>query len=236
MPLFFQNIISPNTKLAIWQIEEDESFFLEKVSLQRSITHPHKRLQHLAGRYLLRYLFTDFPDEEIEIASTRKPFLPDEQYHFSISHCGNFAAAIVSKNERVGIDIELISDKVTKIAHKFLNDTEKTVVNSQLSIVNGEQASDKRQMSTSNNDEAVLITIDELQLTLFWCAKETVYKWWGRGEVDFKNHINLHNVEIAKQTFIAAFTKLAVPELLTINYYVFDNLCLTFTHNYFVSQ
>ncbi len=77
MPLYFQHIISPNTKLAIWQIEENESFFLQKVSLQRSITHPHKRLQHLAGRYLLRYLFADFPNEEIEIASTRKPVLPD---------------------------------------------------------------------------------------------------------------------------------------------------------------
>jgi phosphopantetheinyl transferase len=236
MPLFFQQIISLNTKLAVWQIEEDETFFLEKVSLQRSITHPHKRLQHLAGRYLLRYLFTDFPDEEIEIASTRKPFLPDEQYHFSISHCGNFAAAIVSKNERVGIDIELISDKVAKIAHKFLNDTEKTLVNSQWSIVNGAEASDKRQMARSNNAETALITIDQLQLTLFWCAKETVYKWWGRGEVDFKNHIYLHNVEIAERTFTAAFTKLAMPELLIINYHVFDNLCLTFTHNYFVSQ
>lgn len=226
MPLFFQHIISPNTKLAIWQIEEEESFFLEKVTLQRSITHPHKRLQHLAGRYLLRYLFADFPNDEIEIASTRKPFLPDEQYHFSISHCGNFAAAIVSKNERVGIDIELITDKVAKIAHKFLNEEEKILVNSQWSLVNS---------VLSSAVDYRLSTVD-LKLTLFWCAKETVYKWWGKGEVDFKKHIQLHTINVAEPTFKAAFTKLDEPQLLTINYQVFDNLCLTFTHNYFTSK
>ena len=47
-----------------------------------------KRLQHLAGRYLLYALFDDFPLEEIVIADTRKPFLENEKYHFSISHCG----------------------------------------------------------------------------------------------------------------------------------------------------
>ncbi|MDI9363971.1 MAG: 4'-phosphopantetheinyl transferase superfamily protein [Flavobacterium sp.] len=219
MPLFFQNIISPNTKLAIWQIEEDESFFLEKVTLQRNITHPHKRLQHLAGRYLLRYLFADFPNEEIEIAFTRKPFLPDEQYHFSISHCGNFAAAIVSKNERVGIDIELITDKVAKIAHKFLNDDEKILVNVVLPWIVDRQP----------------LTINQ-RLTLFWCAKETVYKWWGKGEVDFKQHIQLHAINVAEPTFKAAFTKLPELQLLTIHYQMFYNLCVTFTHNYFTSK
>lgn len=233
MPLFFQNIISPNTKLAIWQIDEDESFFLEKVTLQRSITHPHKRLQHLAGRYLLRYLFTDFPNEEIEIASTRKPFLPDEQYHFSISHCGNFAAAIVSKNERVGIDIELITDKVAKIAHKFLNEEEKILVNSQSSMVSNE---------IKNGGSVLPLTLDrrpsiiDQKLTLFWCAKETVYKWWGKGEVDFKNHIQLHSINVTEPTFKATFTKLTEPQLLTIHYQMFDNLCLTFTHNYFTRE
>lgn len=241
MPLFFQHIISPNTQLAIWQIEEDESFFLEKVSLQRSITHPHKRLQHLAGRYLLRFLFSDFPDEEIEIASTRKPFLPNEQYHFSISHCGNFAAAIVSKNERVGIDIELITDKVAKIAHKFLNDEEKSIVNSQRLIENHEMINVKREIpnNETNTFKALSFTSHFSQftvLTLFWCAKETVFKWWGKGEVDFKQHIQLNNVDASKPSFNAVFTKLSVPQLLTINYQVFDDLCITFTHNYFTSK
>jgi hypothetical protein len=57
MPLFYQQHINQSTRLAIWKIEESESFFAETVPLKRDITHPHKRLQHLAGRYLLRFLF-----------------------------------------------------------------------------------------------------------------------------------------------------------------------------------
>ncbi len=106
MPLFYQHNINESTRLGIWHIEEDEAFFLKRVPLKRDVSHPLKRLQHLAGRYLLTELFPDFPLDEILIADTRKPYLADEQYHFSISHCGTFAAAIVSTRHRVGIDVE----------------------------------------------------------------------------------------------------------------------------------
>ena len=96
MAIFYQHQINENTRLGIWKIEETESFFLQKVPIKKDVSHPHKRLQHLAGRYLLTCLFPDFPLEEVLIADTRKPFLPNEAYHFSISHCGDFAAAIAS--------------------------------------------------------------------------------------------------------------------------------------------
>src|SRR5215211_2954663 len=131
MPIFYQQDIDDSTKLAIWKIEEEEPFFLKSVPLQREITHPHKRLQHLAGRYLLKYLFPDFPTELIRIADTRKPFLEDEAYHFSISHCGDFAAVIVSSKCRVGIDVEIISGKVARIQHKFLSEEEIEILNRQ---------------------------------------------------------------------------------------------------------
>jgi phosphopantetheinyl transferase len=161
VPLFYQQDINLTTKLGVWKIEEPEAFFLHTVPLQREITHPHKRLQHLAGRYLLPFLFPDFPHAEIMIADTRKPFLPDEQYHFSISHCGNYAAAIVSSTERVGIDIEMITPRVEKIKHKFLHVDELVFVHS--------------------HDLSQQIPL----LTLLWSAKEAMFKWWGNGDVDF---------------------------------------------------
>src|SRR5699024_2654722 len=108
MPLFFLNELDADTRLAVWKIEEEELFFTEKVPLQRQITHPHKRLQHLAARYLLQHLFPHFPISLIQVADTRKPYLEDEAFHFSISHCGDFAAVIVSRAKRVGVDIELV--------------------------------------------------------------------------------------------------------------------------------
>src|SRR5688572_24596109 len=159
MPLFFQQDIDIHTKLAIWKIEEDEDFF--QVPLQRQITHPHKRLQHLAGRYLLKYLFPDFPISLIQVADTRKPFLENEDYHFSISHCGDFAAVIVSNENRVGIDIEMISSKASRIAHKFISDEERFYF-----------------LQTSFSTEQLA--------TLVWSCKEAVFKWYGLGKVDFR--------------------------------------------------
>jgi phosphopantetheinyl transferase len=206
MPLFYQQNINDTTRLAIWKIEETEDFFSGTVPLQREITHPHKRLQHLAARYLLRFLFPAFPYDEIMIASTRKPFLPDEQFHFSISHCGDYAAAIVSSTDRVGIDIEIPTDKVLKIAHKFLSEEEITNFNIQ--------------HPTSNIQHP---TSSIQQLTLLWSAKEAIYKWWGNGEVDFREMMRLESFEMQSAgSFNGWFQETA----LQINYEMFDRLCL----------
>ena len=69
MPLIHSQQLNNNTKIGVWHITETEDFFFEKYSLQRNITHPHKRLQHFAGRHLLSILFPYFPTEAIKIAA-----------------------------------------------------------------------------------------------------------------------------------------------------------------------
>src|SRR5215213_1796475 len=128
MPIFYQQDIDEDTRLGIWKIEEDENFFLKSVVPQRNVSHPHKKLQHLAGRYLLKFLFPDFPLSLILVADTKKPYLENEAYHFSISHCGDFAAALVSKTKRVGIDIEIPTEKIIRIAYKFLHPSEQLII------------------------------------------------------------------------------------------------------------
>ena len=203
MPLFYQQDINETTRLAVWKLEEAEDFFLAFVPLQRNITHPHKRLQHLAGRYLLPYLFSDFPHDEIEIADTSKPFLRDEQYHFSISHCGDYAAAIVSSTLRVGIDIEMITPRVDKIKHKFLHPDE-------LSFVN-----------TKPSDQQIKL------LTLLWSVKEAMFKWWGRGEVDFSEALRFMPFDLQQSGRIeASFRKELFVQDLQLTYELFDAMSL----------
>ncbi|MFY7900970.1 MAG: 4'-phosphopantetheinyl transferase family protein [Chitinophagaceae bacterium] len=214
MPLYYHQTINTSTQLAIWKIEESESFFLEKVPLQSTITHPHKRLQHLAGRYLLQYLFPDFPIHAIQIADTRKPFLHNEQYHFSISHCGNYAAAIVSSHQRVGVDIELERPVIAKIAYKFLHDTEQQML----------------QPNSSNY---------YTHLTILWSAKEAIFKWWGNGEVDFSEMMHIQPFEPSnKGLLLGSFIKNNVATNFTLEYQLFNDLCLVWlatdaalTHN-----
>jgi len=208
MPLFYQHNINEQTKLGIWKIEEPEIFFLNAVPLKREITHPHKRLQHLAGRYLLKLLFPDFPYEEIVIADTKKPYLPYEQYHFSISHCGNYAAAIVSKEQRVGIDIEIPTERLLRISGKFLNEKE------------------REQFSVSGYQFPVTACNLEL-LTVLWGAKEAIFKWWGWGSVDFSEHILLQPFEFEKTGYIdASFVRSQETFSLELQYKRFDQLCL----------
>lgn len=209
MALFYQHNINDNTRTGIWRIEEPEPYFLEKVPVKRDVSHPYKRLQHLAGRYLLPTLFDDFPMKEILVADTRKPYLENEKYHFSISHCGNFAAALVSDKSRVGVDIELVTPRILTITHKFLNDSEKAFL-----------------------QEWELLSKVHLELTtVLWSAKEAVYKWHSTGPLDFKKHMRLNGPIIfeANEWIELPFLFTKEEELpLTIMARVFDPLVMAY--------
>jgi phosphopantetheinyl transferase len=146
----------------------------------------------------LQELFPFFPYHLIEIADTKKPFLPGEEYHFSISHCGDYAAVIVSRHQRVGIDIELVRGKIGLIKHKFLNEEELIM-----------------HPDADNN-----------LLTLFWSAKEAVFKWYGKGQVDFKKHIHLNHSNYLNDVIISGEFLKEKKVTLNINYKFFEKMCL----------
>ena len=202
MPLVYQQNINAVTKIAVWHITEHEDFFLKEVPLQREIRHWHKRLQHLAGRLLLKEMYPDFPIELIRIADTKKPFLENEPFHFSISHCGDYAAAMVSKSYRVGVDVELLNEKIEQIQHKFIYEEELKKLNAQCPM------------------PAIQC------LTLCWSVKESVFKWWSKGAVDFKDDIIIQSItgEAEQGTVHCLFKK---EFKLAVHYLFFNNNFLT---------
>lgn len=164
MPLLLKKE-EPEFKLGIWKIDEQMSFFAGQIPFQSVAAHESRQLQQLATRYVLYILQHDFPFTAIEINASGKPYLQDCRLQFNLSHTSLLAAAIVSDRISVGIDVEKISPRVLKIQHKFINE-----------------------------DEAVGLvgkTIDEQIsiLTKYWTIKEAVYKWWGKGSVDFAGDI-----------------------------------------------
>ena len=206
MPMVYQQNINPSTKLGVWHIAEPEGFFINEVPLQRDITHPHKRLQHLAGRFLLKELYPDFPYDLIKIADTRKPFLENEVYHFSISHCDEYAAVMVSKVCRVGVDVEKVSPKVEKVKHKFLSLHEQQLI---------------EQLAAGT-------TLYTAILTATWGIKESLYKWYGDGEVDFIEHLHIENI-VLNDNVGAARCKIVKhrPVYLTVHFLYFNNNCIS---------
>ena len=210
MPVFYQQTIDRHTKIGIWKIEETEQFFLDTVPLQNEITHPHKRMQHLAGRYLLRYLFPDFPYDLIRIADTRKPFLLNDVYHFSISHCGDFAAAIVSAQKRVGVDVEIFSEKIERVRQKFVNKIEENTI---------------AHFAPDNHLNKYL--------TLMWSCKESIFKWYGSGQVDFRKHMQMQAIhfderrEVILSDFLFSKER---PKLLKLRSVFLDKFVLSWIH------
>ena len=202
MPLFYQQNINETTRLAIWDLQEEASFF----GGYTEIVHPQKRLQHLGGRYLLSFLFPNFDKAAIAIAASKKPFLPDGSFQFSISHCTQFAAALLSSTHRVGIDIEIITERVHRIRHKFLHASE-------------------HEMLEKNASEILTLSA---QLTIIWSAKEAIFKWWGIGNIDFSEQMMLDQMPVAQDGMLPAkfIEKNGTEHSFRLHYKVLDTICL----------
>jgi phosphopantetheinyl transferase len=202
--LLYQHRINSHTEMAVWKIEEPEAFFTEQISIQVTPSHPAKRLQHLAGRLLLKKLQTDFPLESIQSQPGQKPFLLDHTYHFSISHSDKIAAAIISQTQPVGIDVEMITDKALRVAHKFLREEEVQLV------------------GKDSKEDA----------TLLWSIKETVFKWYGLGSVDFREDIQVKKLSINQHENIAECFFLKTNDLLNVKFLRIENVVVSWIDAY----
>jgi phosphopantetheinyl transferase len=88
-----------------------------------------------------------------------KPYPVDNLSEISITHDRGIVGLIKSSNP-CGIDIQEITPKVIRIKHKFINE--------------------KDFYSTSEKEK---------DLTVLWCAKETLFKINGNPNIFFKEHI-----------------------------------------------
>ena len=159
-------------RLGLWKITESVDFFSEFISYRSSASNIGVQLQQMASRMLLNELIPGFSFDDIVINESGKPEFPQQHIHFSISHTKGYAAAIISKNSPVGIDIELISDRVLNVERKFLGEVE------------------LRLLPPVDDHQRVTYA------TLCWSIKEAVYKCWGKGGVDFIEHINIIDLPV----------------------------------------
>ncbi|MCF6183753.1 MAG: 4'-phosphopantetheinyl transferase superfamily protein [Bacteroidales bacterium] len=127
------------------------------------IKNEKRKKEWLATRILLKEITGKYT--EIKYNTSGKPYLKRGKY-ISITHTGNYAGIILSKNENPGIDIEIISDRILKTASKFITEEE---------------------LKTLKTTEEIYI---------YWCGKETLFKIKGGGGYDFKKHFNIEPFKI----------------------------------------
>lgn len=163
----------------------------------KKIRSERRAIEWLSSRILLLSLLKQ--KKNILYRADGRPYLEDESHYISISHTRNYAAVYLHKSHPVGIDIETISERVTKVASKFVG--EKEYIHPEQKIVH---------------------------LLLHWSAKESLFKVMNENEIDFKHHLHIYPfTPTTKGIMKATESKTPLRCTFDINYEVHSDYVLT---------
>lgn len=181
MPLLYIERIDEYTQLGTWLF--DACTHIEDVCppevCNQARTMCNNRQKETAAVYALLNEMLGRGGWIIDHEDSGRPILRHSDMEISISHTKNYASIILSKQNRVAVDIEYISDRICKIEDKFMR--------------GDEQAYSRKLMQKiaitkdSNTNKACI-------LLLFWCAKETMYKYYS------DEHLALQDIKIEQIT------------------------------------
>ena len=166
MPLIKIQHTGKQSGWAIWFITEtkEELTSLSPEACPPEIISEQKNKEWLAGRILLKTLveYSGLDYSGIRKDEFGKPFLNDHPNPISLTHSFPYVAAQIDIQQSVGIDLEQPKEKLLKIAHRIMADYE---------------LADAGQ--------------DILKHCVYWCAKEALYKVYGKRGLIFSNHLNV---------------------------------------------
>lgn len=94
-----------------------------------------------------------------------KPSFRHSNYKISISHADQYSAVYLSENKECGVDVELIDNRMPLLARRFVSEYES------LYITKGK---------------------DVTYISIIWCVKEAIYKWYAKRGLNFKENMIIH--------------------------------------------
>jgi phosphopantetheinyl transferase len=161
--------ITPDCTAVLHPISDTEPTLRQRLTLTTGeeeelarITHPEQRVEWLACRVAVRQLVeaAGWTYAGLQKDEYGKPHLVGSAWHISISQTGGLAAAVLHRTRPVGIDIEPMRDKFTRVVPRILSETE-------IHHAAGNAA----------------------RLAVYWCAKESLYKLYGKRQLTFRQHL-----------------------------------------------
>lgn len=202
MPITINLNIDTHTQLTVWKIDESYQELISGLQLKQheldiiqSFKSDKRALHWLSTRLLLRTMLDTSEYIDCQMDEYGKPYLVNYDFHISLSHSYDYAAVMISrdKNKKVGIDLELIKHKIKLVRNKFLTDTELA----------------QKQIGDNING-----------LYVCWCAKEAIYKWHGKKELEFKRDIYIKPFKLKDKGELKANVSLqdGIKEL-TVHYF-----------------
>ena len=203
MGLYLRRKLRNGAEISVWEVTESEDDLLRLVSIPNDemeelylIRNEARRKEKLAVRALLNTVF----EEKVYLGhhDNGSPFIQNNSIHISISHTNRFVAIITHPTEDVGIDIESIERDFSAVEKKALSEDER------------EDLSDKNR---------------NLQLAIYWCAKEAMYKRMSQHGVDFAKQMEVDKFNPKDEGEIDAIfiDKDGEEEEFELEYEVFDN-------------
>jgi 4'-phosphopantetheinyl transferase len=191
---------------ALWHITESEEALALQLAPEvcpREIVSKLKRLEWMAGRILIKTLVEKaglvykglYKDE------FGKPYLMDNAHQISLSHSYPHVAAQLDHLHSVGIDVEQPKEKLLKIAHRVLSQTEEA--------------------DAGNNIQKNCV---------YWCAKEALYKIYGKRGLSFSEHLNVFPFELNKKgSLMGKISAQNTDRLINLEYSLEDEFVLVYT-------
>ncbi len=178
-----------DSKLLFQKTERDLS--KEETEYFNSIKNEKRKLEWCGTRLLLKNILGTY--EKIYYDTYGNPYLKNDK-NISITHSGAFVGIIISKNKEVGIDTEIISERILGTAHKFIPENDLKLLN------------------------------EPKEIYLHWCGKETLFKIKGNGGYDFKKDFKIKlPPDIEKSGVIEAEIIKHTKEIFVLNYQFTEN-------------
>lgn len=194
------------TEIFVWEILEDAAYYETQLDLTKNQESkiaemvPKRQLEFLASRYFMLQSFGSTSIDLIQKDEHGKPFLMDIDIELGLSH-SNGQVALIKSYKKVGIDIEKLDRQVGRIAHKFLSEAE---TKSKLKV-------DQQQK----------------YLTSIWCAKEAIYKAYGKKKLEFATEMNVTLDDISDEyNGVGILTKNETKEIYDLQFKTLDEMLL----------
>ena len=203
MGLYLRKKLDQGGEISVWEVTESEEELLKIISIPNDeleelyfTRSESRRKEKLAVRALLNTVFED--KVYLGHHDNGSPFIQNNSTHISITHTTRFVAIITHPTEDVGIDIECLERDFSAVEKKALSEEER------------EDLSDKHR---------------NLQLAIYWCAKEAIYKRMSQHGVDFAKQMEVDKFNPNDEGEIDAtfIDKDGEEEEFELEYEVFDN-------------
>lgn len=204
---FIKNNILPNgSRLIIAKLDIDILDHVNDIPLTPEELNKYRSISNEKRKcefLSIRKAIQSIYNEEENITYSRngKPNLAVSGHKISISHSKGLLGILTHPKFEVGIDLQHETPKIYKIKNRFMSPEE---------------------LISSNDEEWKLLT--------YWCAKEALYKYYSKGNVEFNQNLFVEPFELFDQGEIRG--KINMPDMITtlpLEYQVIEDTMVVYT-------